>query len=329
MGKMKRRAFIALLGLAAASPRAVRAQQPTQPVVGLLGAGSPQSDAFRVAAIRQGLTEAGYVEGRNVAFEYRWAENHNERLPALAAELVGREVSVIVAIGGITSAVAAKSATAKTPIVFEMGGDPIKSGLVASLNRPGGNITGVTFLISTLVAKQFEILHEMVPKAGLIGFLMNPTLADAETNRKNALAAAEAIGQKLLVVEAGTDDELEAAFATLVQQRAGALVVLVEPFFISRRARLVELAARQKLPAIYTLREFVVAGGLMSYGTSVTEALRLSGLYAGRILKGEKPADLPVQQSTKVELILNLKTARTLGLTVPLPLLGRADEVIE
>jgi putative tryptophan/tyrosine transport system substrate-binding protein len=327
---MQRREFITLLGGTAAGwPLAARAQQPILPVVGLLGAGSPQSDAFRVAAVRQGLIEAGYVEGRNVAFEYRWAENHNERLPALAAELVRREVAVIVAIGGITSAVAAKSATATIPIIFVIGADPIKSGLVASLNRPGGNMTGVTILIGTLVAKQFEILHETVPKAALIGFLVNPTIADAETNTKNALVAAESIGQKLLVVEAGTDSELEAAFATLVQQRAGALVVGVDPFFISRRAKLVELAARQKLPAIYTLREFVVAGGLMSYGTSVTEALGLSGLYAGRILKGEKPADLPVQQSTKVELIINLKTAKVLGITVPLPLLGRADEVIE
>ena len=329
ISELGRREFIGLLGSAAALPRAARAQQPILPVVGLLGVGSPQYDAFRVAAVRQGLIEAGYVEGRNFAFEYRWAENHNERLPALATELVRREVAVIVAIGGITSAMAAKSATATIPIVFEMGGDPIKLGLVASLSRPGGNVTGVTFLISTLVAKQFEILHETVPNTALIGFLVNPTIADAETNLKNALAAAEFIGQKLLVVEAGTDSELDAAFATLVQRRAGALVVGVEPFFVSRRAKLVELAARQKLPAIYTLREFVVAGGLMSYGTSVTEALRLSGLYAGRILKGEKPADLPVQQSTKVELVLNLKTAKALGLSVPLPLLGRADEVIE
>lgn len=329
MVKMKRRAFIALLGIAAASSRAARAQQPRLPVIGLLGAGSPQSDAFRVAAVRQGLMEAGYVEGRNVAFEYRWAENDYDRLPVLAAELVRHEVAVIVAVGGITSALAARSATATIPIVFEMGGDPIKAGLVASLSRPGGNLTGVTFLISTLVAKQFEILHEMVPTAELVGFLANPTIADAETNKKNALAAAESIGRKLLVVEAGTDSELEAAFATLAQQRAGALVVLVEPFFISRRTRLVELAALQKLPTIYSLREFADAGGLMSYGTSVTEALRLSGRYAGRILKGEKPADLPVQQSTKVEFVLNLKTARRLDLAIPLPLLGRADEVIE
>ena len=326
---MQRREFIALLGSAAVLPRAAQAQQPMLPVVGLLGAGSPQSDAFRVAAVRQGLIEAGYVEGRNVAFEYRWAEDQYERLPALAAELVRREVAVIVAIGGVTSAVAAKSATATIPIVFEIGGDPIKLGLVASLNRPGGNITGVTFLIGTLVAKQFEILHETVPKAALIGFLVNPTIADTETNTKNALAAAEFVGQKLLVVQASTDGELEAAFATLVQQRAGALVVGADPFFISRRDKLVELAARQKLPAIYTLRQFATAGGLMSYGTSITEALRIVGLYAGRILKGEKPADLPVQQSTKVELVINLKTAKTLGLTIPLPLLGRADEVIE
>jgi putative ABC transport system substrate-binding protein len=273
--------------------------------------------------------EAGYVEGRNVTFEYRLAEGHYERLPALAAELVHREVTVIVAIGGITSAVAAKSATATIPIVFVIGGDPVGLGLVASLNRPGGNITGVSFLASTLAAKAFEVLHETVPKAALIGYLVNPTNADASTNTKNVLAAAESVGQKLLVVQASTDSELEAAFAALIQQRAGALVVGAEPFFLSRRAKLIELAARHKLPAIYTLREFAAAGGLMSYGTSITEAIRLAGLYAGRILKGAKPADLPVQQSEKVELVINLKTAKTLDLTVPLPLLGRADEVIE
>jgi putative ABC transport system substrate-binding protein len=300
------------------------------PVVGFLGTGSSESDAFRVAAVRRGLTEAGYVEGRNVKFEYRLAEGHYERLPALATELVHREVAVIVAIGGITSAVAAKSATITIPIVFVIGGDPVGLGLVASLNRPGGNITGVSFLVSTLAAKAFEVLHETVPQAALIGYLVNPSNADANINTKNVMAAAESIGQKLLVVQASTDSELEAAFATLAQQRAGALVVGAEPFFISRRDKLIEIAARQKLPAIYTIREFAEAGGLMSYGTSITEAIRLAGRYAGRILKGERPADLPVQQSEKVELVINLKTAKTLNdLTIPLPLLGRADEVIE
>ena len=327
---MRRREFIALsAGGAISWPLAARAQQAAMPVIGLLGAGSAQSDALRVAAVRQSLIEAGYIEGRNVAFEYRGADDHYERLPALAAELVRREVNVIVSIGGITSAVAAKSATATIPIVFEIGGDPIKSGLVASLNRPGGNITGVSFLIGTLAAKQFEVLHETVPKAPLIGFLVNPTIADAETQTKNALAAAESVGQKLLVVQARTDSELEAAFVTLVQQSVGALVVGADPFFLIRRGKIVELAARQKLPTIYFLREFVSAGGLMSYGTSITEAIRIVGLYASRILKGEKSAELPVQQATKVELVVNLKAAKALGLTIPLPILNRADEVIE
>ena len=284
---MQRREFITFLGGAAAWPLAARAQQPAMPVVGFLGAGSPGTDAFRAAAVRQGLLEAGYVEGRDITIEYRWAEDRYERLPALAAELVRRKVDVIVAIGGNTSALAAKSATTTIPIVFEIGGDPIGLGLVASLSRPGGNITGVTFLVGTLTAKQFEILHETVPKAALIGFLLNPTNADAEIKTKDALAGAEAVGQKLLVVPAHTDSELEAAFVTLVQRSAGALVISAEPFFSSRRDKLIELVARQKLPAIYTLREFVTAGGLMSYGTSITEALRLAGLYAGR-MQGRK-----------------------------------------
>ena len=326
---MRRREFITLFGGAAAAwPLAVRAQQPAMPMVGFLGSGSPQSDAFRVAAIQQGLKDTGYVEGRNVAFEYRWAEDHNERLPAMAADLVRREAAVIV-LFGTTSVMAAKQATATIPIVFAIGGDPIKSGLVASLARPGGNITGVSFLINTLVAKQVEVLHETVPKTALIGFLVNPTNPIADTDTKNLLVAAEMLGQKLLVVQSRTDSELETAFVTLVQQRAGALVVGADPFLTDRRDKIVELAARQKVPAIYPLREFATAGGLMSYGTSATEAFRLVGLYAGRILRGEKPADLPVQQSTKVELIINLKTAKTLGLNIPLPLLGRADEVIE
>ena len=327
---MKRRDFITLLGGAAAAwPLTARGQQAAMPVVGILGAGSQGTDAFRAAAVRQGLKEIGYIEGQSVAFEYRWAEDQYERLPALAAELVRHKVDVIVAIGGNTSALAAKSATATIPIVFEIGGDPIELGLVPSLSRPDGNITGVTFLVGTLTAKQFEILHETVPKTALVGFLLNPANADAEIKTKDALAGAAAVGQKLVVVPARTDSELEAAFVTLVQRRVGALVISAEPFFSSRRDKLIELTARQKLPAIYTLREFVTAGGLMSYGTSITEALRLAGLYAGRILKGEKPADLPVQQSAKVELAINLRTAKSLGITVPPQIVARADEVIE
>jgi putative tryptophan/tyrosine transport system substrate-binding protein len=326
---MQRREFIVLAGGAAALPFAARAQQPALPLVGFLSAGSLDTDAFRVAAVRQGLKETGYVEGRNVAFEYRWAEGHNERLPALAAELVGREVAVIVAIGGNISAVAAKSITATIPIIFEVGADPIKLGLVTGLNRPDGNMTGVNFLINALVAKQFEVLHETVPKSELIGFLVNPTNANAETDTENVRAAAKSVGQQVTIVQARSDSELEAAFATLVQQRAGGLVVSGDAFFFSRRDKLVELAERQKVSAIYSLREYVAIGGLMSYGTGITEALRLVGFYAGRILKGEKPADLPVQQSTKIELVINLKTAKPLGLDFPLQLLGRADEVIE
>jgi putative ABC transport system substrate-binding protein len=326
---MRRREFIALAGGAAAWPLTARAQQPAMPVVGFLGSGVPQSDAFRLAAVRQGLTESGYVEGRNVTFEYRWAEDKYDRLPALAAELVGLKVAVMIAIGGSNSAVAAKSSTSTIPIVFAAGGDPTKLGLVASLNRPGGNVTGVNFLVETLVAKQFEVLHETVPKTPLIGVLANPAIVTGEAETKNVLAAAESLGQKLLVVKAGTDDEIDAAFVMLAQQHAGALMVLGDAFFLSRRDKLVELAARQSMPTIYNLREYPAVGGLMSYGTSITDAHRIAGLYAGRILKGEKPADLPVQQSTKVELVINLKTAKTLGLTIPLPLLGRADEVIE
>jgi putative ABC transport system substrate-binding protein len=326
-----RREFLTLIGGAAAAwPVAVRAQQPALPVAGFLGTGSLRSDGFRVAAVRQGLMDAGYVEGRNVTFEYRWAEGHYERLPALAAELVRSEVAVIISVGGVTSALAAKSATATIPVVFATGGDPIKSGLVASLNRPGGNVTGVNFLTETLVAKQFEVLHETVPRTALIGFLANPTTATAEPETTKAvLAAADSFGQKLLVEQAHTDGELDAAFAALAQQHVGALMVLGDAFFLSRRDKLVESAARLKLPTIYNLREYAVAGGLMSYGTGITDAHRIAGLYAGRILKGENPADLPVQQSTKVELVINVKTAKALGLDIPLLLLGRADEVIE
>jgi putative ABC transport system substrate-binding protein len=326
---MRRREFIGLIGSSAVWPIATRAQQLTMPVVRFLGTGSPESDAFRAAAVRQGLMETGYVEGRNVSFQYRWAENRYERLPALVADLVRREVAVIVAIGGNTSAVAAKPATTTIPIIFAIGGDPINMGLVASLNRPGGNITGVAFLVATLVAKQFEVLHEAVPKTELIGYLINPTVANYDPDTKDILAAAESVNQKLLVVKARTESELEAAFVTLVQQRVGALVVGGDPFFLTRRAQIAEFSVRNKVPTIYPLKEYAMAGGLMSYGTSITEAHRIAGLYAGKILKGEKPADLPVQQSTKVELIINLKTAKALGIALPLSLLGRADEVIE
>jgi putative tryptophan/tyrosine transport system substrate-binding protein len=327
---MRRREFVTFVcGAAVAWPLAARAQQSALPVVGLLSTGTQESDAFRAAAVRQGLAEAGYVEGRNVGFEYRRAEDHYERLPALATELVRRDVAVIVAMGGNTSAAAAKSATATIPIVFAIGGDPIKMGFVAGLNRPGGNMTGVSFLNDALVEKQFEVMHETVPKTALIGFLVNPANANADSDTKNALAAAESVGQKITVIEARTDSELETAFVTLVQQRAGALLVGSDPFFANRRDKLVELAGRHKVPGIYALREFAVIGGLMSYGTSITEAHRIAGLYAGRILKGEKPADLPVQQSTKVELVINLKTAKAFGLTVPPHIVARADEVIE
>jgi putative ABC transport system substrate-binding protein len=324
---MRRREFILLL--AAAWPITARGQQPAMPVIGFLGAGSLEVDAFRIAAVRQALANASYVEGRNVAFEYRWADGQSERLPALAAELVLREVALIIAMGGNDSAVAAKAATTKIPIVIAIGGDPIKLGLVTSLNRPGGNVTGVSFLVNALVAKQLEFLHETIPKTDLIGFLVNPTNANAEADQKVIAEAAGSIGQKVVVVPVRTDSELEAAFPALVQQRAGAFVVGADPFFLSRRNKIVELAARHKLPAIYPLSEYAKAGGLMIYGTSITKAFRVVGEYAGRILKGEMPADLPIQQSTNVELIVNLKAAQELGLVIPAHIVARADEVIE
>jgi putative ABC transport system substrate-binding protein len=326
---MRRREFITALAGAAALPLTVRAQQPTMPVIGFLGTGSLKYDAFRVAAVRQALMEAGYLEGRNVVFEYRWAEDHYERLPVLAVELARREVSVIVAMGGVSSALAAKSATASIPIVFALGGDPTQSGVVASLNRPGGNITGTTFLTNVLIEKQFEILHETVPGAVLIGFFVNSTNANADTDTRNVQAAAVSIGQRVLVLQAHSDSDLEAASVALDQGGIGAFLVAADPFFLSRRDKFVELAARRKIPAIYPSSEYTTAGGLMSYGASISNAFRVVGVYVARILKGERAADLPVQQSTKVELIINLKTAKALGLTVPLPLIGRADEVIE
>jgi putative ABC transport system substrate-binding protein len=326
---MLRRNFMILASGVAMYPFAALAQPTKPPIVGFLGTGSSKSDAFRAEAAAKGLEEAGFIQGRNVVFEHRWADDHTARLPALATELVTLGSAVIVAIGGNSSALAAKSATATIPIVFAVGGDPVKLGLVASLNRPGGNVTGVSFLANTLLAKQFEVLHETVPRSGLIGFLLNETNPNADTDAKNVLAAAEGVHQQLLIVKASNEGEFAVAFDELVQKGAGAVIVGADPFFTSQRQNLVEIAARRRMPAIYPIREYALAGGLMSYGASVAEAHRIAGSYAGRILGGEKPADLPVQQSTKVELIVNLKVAKALGLTMPLSLLGRADEVIE
>jgi putative ABC transport system substrate-binding protein len=326
---MYRRMFITLLGGAAVAwPLAASAQQPAMPIIGFLDSSSADEYAPFLAAFRSGLNEAGFIEGRNVAIEYRWADARYDRLPALAAELVRIPVAVLVATG-ITAAVATKAATATIPIVFNTGGDPIRFGLVASLNRPGGNVTGVASLGKELVAKRFELLREMVPKADVIAFLVNPNNAVAELDTSDAQAAAATLGQKLIVLKAGSKDDIDTAFSAIVEQRGGGLLQQVDPFLQSRHGQLVALAARYALPAIYERRDFAAAGGLMSYGTNLRDALRLVGNYTGRVLKGEKPADLPVQQAVKVELILNLRTAKALGLDVPMSMLMRVDEVIE
>jgi putative ABC transport system substrate-binding protein len=325
---VRRRKFITLIGGAAAAwPVGAHAQQPALPAIGFLNGGSAWEYARLAAAFRQSLGETGYVEGRNVLVEYRWAEGHYERLPELAADLVRRQVMVITAN---TQAVpAAKAATTTIPIVFNSSADPVAAGYVASLARPGGNLTGVSSLSVEIGPKRLQLLHEMVPTATVIAALINPTNPNAEAQSSALQAAARDIGLQLHVLHASTERDFDTAFATLLQLRAGALVIGVDAFLINRSELLAALALRHAVPAIFLYREFVAAGGLMSYGGSNTDAYRLSGVYAGRILKGEKPADLPVLQATKFALIINLKTAKALGLTVPLPLLGRADEVIE
>jgi putative ABC transport system substrate-binding protein len=328
--KLRRRNFVGLVGAAAAWPLAARTQQAPMPIVGWLGARSPQESASVVAAFQKGLNEMGYVEGKNVAIEYRWAHLQYDRLPVLAADLVARRVSVIAATGGGVSPLAAKSATATIPIVFVAGDlDPVNSGLVTSLNRPGGNITGVALLLTVLAAKRLELLRELVPNAAVIGVLVNPTNPGAAAETKDVQEAARALGIELHVLSANTDGDLDTAFANLVQRRVGALLIGNDSFFISRREQIVAMAARHAIPTMFFVREFAAAGGLISYGTSNVDAYRLVGVYVGRILKGEKPADLPIMQPTKFDLVINLKTAKALGLEVPAKLLALADEAIE
>jgi putative ABC transport system substrate-binding protein len=325
---VKRRKFITLLGGAAAWPLAARAQQ-SMPAIGFMSARSPEDSVHLLEAFRRGLKEGGFVEGQNVVIEFRWARGEYDRLPEMAADLVSRRVNVLTAVGGDPSPRAAKRATSTIPIVFGMGGDPVRDGLVESFNRPGGNVTGVTLMTNLMESKRFGLLRDLVPDTQLVGVLLNPSFAPSARQLQQIEEAARSIGQRLIVAKASTDEGLDAAFTALVRERADALLVAADPYFDTRRDRIVGFAQRQRLPAIYQFREYVLAGGLLSYGISLTDAYRQFGVYTATILKGAKPADLPVLQPTKFELVINLKTAKTLGLKISDNLLTLADEVIE
>jgi putative ABC transport system substrate-binding protein len=327
---MRRREFITLLGgTAAAWPLAARAQQSSMPVIGFMSGRAPKDSAHLVSAFQQGLAEAGFVEGQTVKIEYRWANGDYDKLPALAADLVNHQVAVLVGVGGDVSAVVAAKATKTIPVIFGMGGDPVKAGLVASFNRPGGDVTGYTLWTSEMESKRLGLLRQLVPGVPLIGILVNPRFPPTEQELLDLEPAAKAVNQKLFVARANDDAELDAALASFLQQRVGAFLVTASPFFDTRHNQIVAFAAQNRLPAIYQFREYAVAGGLISYGPNIVESYRNAGVYVGRILKGEKPADLPVLQPTKFDFVINLKTAKALGLTVPPTLLAEAGEVIE